>query len=289
MNEEFIKSRQIFHLKTHGNPDKFRHTIVPKGNLIHRHSCISNPDYGMQLESDLISEIIIKSEVPIPPSLTRETDIDTYQVMKKARGVNVSELPVEHRKLAYANLGSKLLQLHKIKGVGAGLLINTAPLTGVFSHWHNYLMADLSEHLEYLMLFDLLSDKDALEIRELMDFFINTCEVKANSLLHGDLNDHNLFYDREGISDIIDWEDALIGDAVFDLASWATFHPEEEINILLNEYYRESFRPHDFFIRFWIYYLRVSVCKMVILHQRKFFNLTRAQDRIELALNKLSK
>lgn len=289
MNEEFVKSRQIFHLKTHGKPDRFRHTIVPKGNLIHRHSCLSFPDYGMQLESDLTGEIIVKSTVPIPPSLTRETEVDTYQVMKKARGVNVADLPEDQKRLAYKNLGKQLLELHKMKGDGAGLIRSVYPLTGSFYTWNNYLTTDLGNHLNYLSVYELIPDNVAAKIRELMEFFISTVTVQADSLLHGDLNDHNLFFERGEISDIIDWEDALIGDPVFEIGSWATFRTEEETNLLVDSYYAATLLPDNFRIRFWIYYLRVSVCKMVILHQRKYTNLTRAQGRISLALSKLSK
>lgn len=287
MNEEFIKSRHVFHLKTHERPEKFRHTIIPRGNLIYRHSCLAYPDYAMELESDLVGELLIKIDIPVPASSARDSGVDTYQVMKVARGRNLSKSSASERYTSYQSLAKYLLNLHAKKYSGAGLLISAQPPKGALSRWNEYLSIDLKSHLDYLVSFDLISKEMAQSITDSINAFEQTHFPEEASLLHGDLNDHNIFQRDGVVTDIIDWEDAMIGDPVFELASWATFHRPEEHDILIDEYYKFSLRPGDFYFRFWTYYLRVSVCKMVILHQRGFYNLARALGRIELAQQKL--
>ena len=68
----------------------------------------------------------------------------------------------------------------------------------------------------------------------------------------------------------------------------STFHPEEIHASLIDAYYDGQEKPADFQSRFWLYHLRVSMSKLVQLHKYGYPDLTRGQDRINLALAKLA-
>jgi hypothetical protein len=289
MNKEFVKSRRVFHLKTHERPEKFRHTIVPRGNLVHRHSCLDFSDLSLQLESDLISELLVKTDIPVPACSIRESNADIYQVMKQARGCSLAKSSASEKYVAYQCLATYLLNLHRTKYTGAGLLISAQPPAGVLSNWKEYLSIDLKSHLDYLISFNLIPHKMECFVYDSIIRFNDTNFPEEMSLLHGDLNDRNVFQKNGIVSDIIDWEDALIGDPVFELASWAVFHRPDEHCILIDEYYKLCVRPEDFYFRFWTYYLRIAICRAVILHQRGFINLDQILSHVDLAETKLKK
>ena len=83
-------------------------------------------------------------------------------------------------------------------------------------------------------------------------------------LCHGDLGNHNVFVRDGHVSALIDWEDCLAGDPVYDVAFWATFHPPRRYDALIAGYRAAGTVPEDFFRRFWLYYLRVALAKTVV-------------------------
>ena len=89
------------------------------------------------------------------------------------------------------------------------------------------------------------------------------------SILHGDLNDANIFCDQGKIFAIIDWEDCLLGDPIYDIASWGTFfRNSERIELLIRGYKSITEIPNDFWQRYWLYFLRISLAKTV--HRYRF-------------------
>ena len=74
--------------------------------------------------------------------------------------------------------------------------------------------------------------------------------------------------DGDRVLGLIDWEDAVAGDPVYDVAFWATFHPPARHASFLSGYSDVRPLPDDFPIRFWLYFLRIAVAKAV--HRRRF-------------------
>ena len=87
-------------------------------------------------------------------------------------------------------------------------------------------------------------------------------------LLHGDLGSHNVLTDGDRLLGLIDWEDMVAGDPVYEVAFWATFHLPERHAAFLTGYRAVRPLPDDFPVRFWLYFLRVTVAKAV--HRRRF-------------------
>lgn len=286
MVDDFIASRQVFGLKCDSpSTDLLRHDIVVRNGLIYRFSRVANPDLGMIVERDII-DLVLKAGVPAIPVKVQQTERDTYQWMRRARGDAVADLPLEQKRAVWSQLASTLRRLHGIKGKGAGLLVSSEP-RGVWSVWEVYVKWMLTEHALYALQNGLLSAKIAGDVLECFVGWLPEPQVEG-SLLHGDLNDHNVFA-QDGLTDIIDWEDALVGDPIFELASWCCFtgHPEEEWAGFLDAYYGGVERPADFERLFGLYLLRIALARLVQLHRQGFTELERGKVRIKRALERL--
>lgn len=293
--DSYRASRQVFHLKTDSvSTDLLRHDVLVKNGLVYRFSRICTQDFGMVVEQEVI-EHALKAGVPAIPVVTKQTERDTYQFMRRARGDAVAMLPIEQKRRVWQELAVALRKLHTVTGAGAGIVQLGKPLEGALLGWPGYLVCQLPEHFDYAAKHQLLDPDIVLPaFSDLLTFVENLPADLSLSLLHGDLNDHNLFAQNGRLTDIIDWEDALIGDPTFELASWACFtdHPEPEWAAFLDAYWlteadREDTMPPDFPQRFWSYYLRVALSRLVQLHRFGFTDLRPAQARIERALRAL--
>src|SRR5262249_32278643 len=112
-----------------------------------------------------------------------------------------------------------------------------------------------------------VTPEEAQRILKTFDRCTRLLHVEEPALLHGDLGSHNVFTDGASITALIDWEDCLSGDPVFDIAFWATFHPERRHQAFLDGYRSESPLPGDFAVRFWLYFLRIALGKTVLRHR----------------------
>ncbi len=290
---DYITHRKsIFYPKTDEPVNHLRHKICKFGAMVYRYSNSSDqPDQSMYAEQ-VATEEAWKIGVPVLRIQTHHTPTQTYQVMKMAVGQTLAEVKTPHvRKAALANLGKVLAQVHSLPAFGYGFISpDQRGLQGVHATWDDYLFTKLSDHLDYLRTNELVTADQASYIVGAMHLFIDRKVSVAASLLHGDLNSHNIFVDDAGyITNLIDWEDCLAGDGIFDLASFATFtaNSDEDVATLLRSYYTYSVKPKDFDLRFWTYYLRVSVSKLVLLHRYGYTDLTLGKARIERALKEL--
>ncbi len=288
--DSYRASRQVFHLKTDSlSTDLLRHDVLVKNGLVYRFSRVCTQDFGMLVEQEVI-EAALKAGVPAIPVQTQQTERDTYQWMRRARGTAVAALPIEQKRRVWQELVAALRKLHTVKGAGAGIVQLGKPLEGALLSWSGYLVCNLPEHFDYATRHRLLDAESVLvALSQFLTFAETLPEDMPLSLLHGDLNDHNLFAQNGRLTDIIDWEDALIGDPIFELASWACFtdHPEPEWDSFFSAYWGETEVTAAFWERFWNYYLRIALSRLVQLHRFGFTDLTKAQARIAQAIKML--
>ena len=85
--------------------------------------------------------------------------------------------------------------------------------------------------------------------------------------LHGDPGNQNIFFRSMNVSALIDWEDAVCGDPLYDVAFWASFHPSRRWKSFFSGYGTSLTEERDA-IRFALYYTRITLAK--ILHRRRF-------------------
>jgi hypothetical protein len=161
-------------------------------------------------------------------------------------------------------LGQFVARLHGIATEGFGLM--EAHGAGSCASWADYLNNHLQRHLRICRDIGALgSAEEARMVRRFEECRTLLNDVKPR-LLHGDLGSHNTFTDGSAITALIDWEDCLSGDPVYEVAFWATFHPEPRHAAFLAGYHSDRPAPADFSTRFWLYFLRVALCKTVVRH-----------------------
>jgi aminoglycoside phosphotransferase (APT) family kinase protein len=195
-----------------------------------------------------------------------------YEILEEARGVPLKALDHDDARIMpmLNALGGVVARLHQIRTQGFGLLDvrpRTNLLRGTHANWSDYLAVRLPEHVGCCVDLGALTVPEAEAVLKLFEVFPSVCAPAPPSLLHGDLGNHNVFADGTAITALIDWEDALSGDPVFDVAFWATFHPERRHQAFLDGYQAVLPLPADFGLRFWVYFLRIALAKTVLRHR----------------------
>lgn len=188
-----------------------------------------------------------------------------------------------------------LAQCHGIAVSGFGpldpaaVVDSTPPLRGLFDSWGEYLLVRADDHLAILRQHDEIDADDERRIR-IQFGHLGDIEPPAPRLLHGDMDSTNIILGDDDTVTLLDWEDALAGDPLFDLAQFATFQPQRRHRHIRIGYERRRPLDDDHAIAFWLYFLRLSVAKQV---HRIRFGLSghprhgKARERIFTALEKL--
>lgn len=186
--------------------------------------------------------------------------------------------------MALTELGRAVARVHGVGVEGYGWLDPRRPGHALDKTWDDFLRRRLEEHARVCR--D-IGAVDSFEVSVIERLFGRPSGfVGPGVLLHGDLGSHNVLWEQGRITALLDFEDAIAGDPVFDLASWATFHPEHRHGAFLTGYGNLPDRR-----RFWLYFLRVALAKTVV---RNRFGITDrpgrppAARRIQLALERLA-
>ena len=201
-----------------------------------------------------------------------------FEILRPARGQCLRELDADEPRMIeeLGRLGETIARLHQVRTEGFGWLDPT-PLVlngpdnqvrGLMDRWSDYVLLNLEVHLRDCVEGGVLDTAAARRIESCFLEMEPRLRDVPPALLHGDLGSHNIFTDGRQITDLIDWEDCLSGDPVFEVAFWATFHPPRRHQAFLESYCRAAPRPDDFFQRFWLYFLRISLSKTVL--RRRF-------------------
>ncbi len=133
---------------------------------------------------------------------------------------------------------------------------------GVDRTWRSYVMKNLGRHVSILRKAKLLSDPEG---KKCIGVFPRVFPQCSGRLLHGDVANHNIFPRGDDVV-FIDWEDALAGDPVYDIAYWSTgtFDHPDWLNGFLKGYTTVGSLPADFDMKYRLYFLRISIAKAVI-------------------------
>jgi len=227
-----------------------------------------------------------------------------YLILKSAEGTCMRSIdfkdPFYGRYIH--DLGQVLARLHSLtldlSGYGlvdAGHFLDQREFRGLAPNWSHYILDQLDDHLAVVRSMKLLEATEEIFIREALMSFLESTGDPPQRLLHGDLGSHNVYVDMKlkRVSAIIDWEDVLIGDPIFDIAMGASFHRMTEfLDKLLSGYGQESLLlDQDTSFRFWLYFIRIALAKAVI--RCRFYNAKEKDpeslDKINLALAELRK
>lgn len=197
--------------------------------------------------------------------------------------------------LYISGLGSALARIHSVKTSGFGPIDPVAgqnKLKGIHQKWPNYFFKNLQKHLMFLKTAKVISSKDHKVITKIFDKYKNKIICKTPSLLHSDVANHNAIYSSGKII-LVDWEDAISGDPLYDIAFYVTgvYENGEWIDTFLEGYKKVNKSPVNFDLLFWLYFLRISLFKAIIryrtLPSRK--DLPDYKERITFAIDKIQK
>jgi aminoglycoside phosphotransferase (APT) family kinase protein len=206
--------------------------------------------------------------------VTRKQVPFEFEVVEAVKGVCLKDFDEDESRTlrALASLGSLVARLHEQPLHGNGLL-DTAPLAafpesdprGLHERWSDYVLLRLHEHIARCRVLGIVDEREGEwidgEFRRASDWLDDVPAV----LLHGDLGSHNVFVNGDDeASTLVDWEDALAGDPLYEIAFWATFHPQRRWAAFLEGYRRISNLPDDAGRRFWLYFLRIALAKTVV-------------------------
>jgi aminoglycoside phosphotransferase (APT) family kinase protein len=252
---------------------------------------------AMDLESRLIGRLR-ESSVPVPASTARPVnDGDTVrgtQLTDRADGLSMHSLDVDETRVsaALAQTASLLDEVHRIAGEGYGPLSvrPSRTLTGLHSSWDDYIRTRLAFHLQTCRTAAAITVREAAVVERHFEEAVPLAPQDAR-LLHGDPGGHNVLLRPGGVSALIDWEDALLGDPIFDVASLCCFHPERRHAVVFRAFRLDMTPGTGVWRLFWLYFLRIALARTS--HRWRFGypdtpGRAPASRRIQLALARLA-
>jgi aminoglycoside phosphotransferase (APT) family kinase protein len=227
------------------------------------------------------AQVLCRIGVPTAPvclvDLSRETCPFDFELMREVEGRTLKSFEDEETQFTPPRLLSELGYLaatvHEVETEDFGLLDvrriadgSDARGHGLLKTWREYVLLNLNEHVETCSSIGAIGVEEAARIKDVFTRAANIFEDAPSRLLHGDLGAHNVLSDGERITALIDWEDSLCGDPIFDIAYWGTFVRDSMREPFLEGYRRARTLPADFERRYWLYYLRVALSKTVHRH-----------------------
>lgn len=199
-----------------------------------------------------------------------------WMVMDKAAGVSMAALSdaVLDAPMTMQQLGQAMAQLHgQARGKGYGpvdcaALAAGSDLSGVHVAWTDFAFCRWEEHCRSAVAAQLLQASEADVAWAFLREWETAMAVTEGALLHGDPGNPNFFMQDGRISALLDWEDAVIGDPLYDVAFWASFHPRRRWPGFFAGYGSAPVAGSAAAIRFAFYFLRITLAK--VLHRQRF-------------------
>jgi aminoglycoside phosphotransferase (APT) family kinase protein len=171
-------------------------------------------------------------------------------------------------------MGEALARIHQCSGGGAGLLLldnleSSGLPEGVHRTWQDFLFCNADQHVDTCQRAGLITAAEQQLIFDLIGRARPLIQSRPMRLLHGDFASHNLCVELtdKRVTHVLDWEDALVGDPLFDLAMALTFQPPRRHAALLTGYGVSKAAPEQDGLLA-LYYLRISLSKTV--HRLRF-------------------
>lgn len=200
-----------------------------------------------------------------------------FAIIEMAEGTSLRELGdalLDDDQDVVAAIGAALRQTHAVEGSGAGpinVMGKERPPRpdGVHEQFSDYIDVRLREHIAACVQAGYVDAGLADRIERLFARMRPALAGRPIRLLHGDPGIHNICWHPEAgrITALIDWEDALVGDPLFDIAMWSSFHPPRRMAPFLSGYGLSSpTREERQLIA--LYFLRIALSKTV--HRLRF-------------------
>ncbi len=214
------------------------------------------------------------------PSLAVKVDVSKtsapfeYEIIEVAEGESLEN---QNNKKIYTQLGKLFKKIHSLKGNNAGLIsiesLALNKLVGLSASWRKFFFINFDVHVRKVIQFGMLSKADGAFVKKMSEKYVTNS--KKMSLLHNDPSLRNMYADSKKITALLDWEDAIIGDPLFEVANMHTF-----LFLPSHFYAFESFCDgygvalSTLFTNplYWVYYLRIALFKAVSRNREGYYN-----------------
>ena len=137
-------------------------------------------------------------------------------------------------------------------------------LTGLHASYTSYYALNLKRHLDFLVAHLFFTQSQATAVLAAIETHRNLLHFPQGCLVHKDLALWNILGSPQDIAAFIDWDDAISGDPMDDLALLGCFYGAPVIERALAGYARVRPLPDNAVPRFWLHLLRNMLVKAVI-------------------------
>jgi fructosamine-3-kinase len=175
--------------------------------------------------------------------------------------------------LVVKELGHQLALLHQLHTDGCGeILLDSSDVKKIKAtqpDWQAFILTRLDEHLSVCRKNNYLTASDCENSRAIFSALSGEICLIEPRLLHCDLGSKNIIVKSDGSICILDWEDAIGGDPIFDIAMWGSFMlNQDKLDRFLAGYYWNTMQPYDFQLKYYLYQYRILLAKTV--HRFRF-------------------
>ncbi|MCX7007567.1 MAG: aminoglycoside phosphotransferase family protein [Kiritimatiellaeota bacterium] len=147
-------------------------------------------------------------------------------------------------------------------------------LQGFHQRYTDYFFLHLDRHLQFLIARGFLAAREADEMKSEIENQRELLALEHGCLVHKDLALWNILGTEKEIVAFIDWDDAICGDPLDDLALLGCFHDGRVLARVLAGYASVRSLPPDHQRRFWLHLLRNMLFKAVIRVGAGYFERT---------------
>lgn len=223
--------------------------------------------------------------VPVPEVVVTDVTLGRfpvrYQIMEHIPHPSLSEHDqnnVLDRRAVSRRLGVHLAALHSITGNGFGFLDTgqlrrDGMLQGLDKSHRDYFYKRLDDHLGYLQDVGFYDRDTIARFGSAFRRHEKRLDIERPSLVHKDIAFWNVLGPPNDVAAIVDWDDAILGDPVDDLAIVRCFYGDDVFDPLVESYTRAAALPDDFPVRLWLYVLRNMLWKAKIRHFMGYFEM----------------
>lgn len=221
------------------------YTVTVKDELrpfvLRANTGFGKPETSMVVEK-LLTDKVRAAGVPtntiLVADISRTEYPFDYQIQELLPGTDIESgfagTKEEYDRMSY-RLGQYIAMLSTVRVSGYGLFDAEAAargeLVGTRKTFSDYIATRLESDARFIAASNYLKPRDVDTILSVFQKARPLTDMPESVVVHHDLADHNLSFEDGTLTTLFDWEAAVAGDAVLDLAScptWKTFYPREE-------------------------------------------------------------
>jgi len=239
-------------------------------------------DFSFLLE-ETIQEKLHNNNMPYVwtfADISRITAPYDFLVMEYIQGDNMESYSDTNTRELYKKFGTLLKKIHTFPMQKAGTidysaLIGKKLLQGSFPNWSKFFTVRLAEHIQQSIALGFLSKDEGIDVGNIFNQLNPRLQNISLSLLHNDLSPRNIFTNGKEIVGILDWEDAIIGDPLWEIAFIDTFLFSEKDRIKFDAFcegYGVSKKHISVSPLYWMYCLRNTMVKAISRNREGYYN-----------------